>query len=174
LIRRRVKAALPHVRGRVLDHGCGPGGLAAEVPPDRYLGFDIDESTLEVARARYPSHRFTSRLPEGERFDTVVSMAVIEHVDEPAEYLRALRAFVGDGGRLFLTTPHPSSKAVYDLGARLGIFSRLASEEHHPLLGEAEIREHAGSAGLQVLEFGTFMAGANQLAVLAPTLGNGA
>ena len=143
------------------------------MPPDRYVGFDIDESTLEVARARYPSHRFTSQLPEGEAFDTVVSMAVIEHVEDPVEYLLGLRAFVRDGGCVILTTPHPSSKAIYGLGARLGIFSKLASEEHHPLLGEAEIARSAQAAELQVVRFGTFMAGANQLAVLSPASPSG-
>jgi 2-polyprenyl-3-methyl-5-hydroxy-6-metoxy-1,4-benzoquinol methylase len=168
LIRRRVQAAMPYVRGSVLDHGCGPGGLAVHVPPARYLGYDIDEATLAVARASHPEHRFTGELPVGERFDTVVSMAVIEHVDDPVEYLQGLAAFVRDGGRVILTTPHPSSEALYRLGARLGLFSSLASDEHQPLLDEAALAGNSRPAGLDVLHYTTFMGGVNQLAVLGP------
>jgi 2-polyprenyl-3-methyl-5-hydroxy-6-metoxy-1,4-benzoquinol methylase len=163
----RVRAALPHVSGSVLDHGCGFGALAPYVPPDRYLGFDINEDSLEDARARNPSHRFTSELPVDTTFDTVVSMAVIEHVDDPAAYLRGLKAFVGDGGRIVLTTPRPSSAGVYALGARLGLFSQTAHDEHR-LVGEDQIAEAARTAGLRVVRFKTFLAGANQLAVLQP------
>ena len=167
LARMRVRAALPHVRGSVLDHGCGFGALAPYVPPARYLGFDINEGSLEDARARNPSHRFTSELPVDTTFDTVVSMAVIEHVDDPAAYLRGLTAFVGDGGRVVLTTPRPSWNGVYALGARLGLFSVTANEEHR-LLGKAALTEASLTAGLRIVHFETFLAGANQLAVLEP------
>jgi len=163
----RVRAALPHVRGSVLDHGCGFGALAPYVPPARYLGFDINEGSLEDARARNPSHRFTSELPVDTTFDTVVSMAVIEHVDNPAAYLRELTALVGDGGRVVLTTPRPSWNGVYALGARLGLFSATANEEHS-LVGKAAITEASLTAGLRVVHFESFLAGANQLAVLQP------
>ena len=167
LARMRVRAALPHVRGSVLDHGCGFGALAPYIPPARYLGFDVNESSLEDARARNPSHRFTSELPAGTTFDTVVSMAVIEHVDDPAAYLRGLTAFVGEGGRVVLTTPRPSWNGVYALGARLGVFSMTANDEHR-LLGKAALTEFCSAAGLRVVRFDTFLAGANQLAILEP------
>jgi 2-polyprenyl-3-methyl-5-hydroxy-6-metoxy-1,4-benzoquinol methylase len=165
LARMRVRAALPHVRGSVLDHGCGFGALAPYVPPAQYLGFDINEGALEDARARNPSHRFTSELPVETTFDTVVSMAVIEHVDDPAVYLRGLTAFIGEGGRVVLTTPRPSWNGAYALGARLGLFSVTAHEEHR-LVDKAAITEASLTAGLRIVHFGTFLVGANQLAVL--------
>ena len=36
----------PHLRGRVLDLGCGGGRLAQWVEPASYLGFDIDPASL--------------------------------------------------------------------------------------------------------------------------------
>jgi 2-polyprenyl-3-methyl-5-hydroxy-6-metoxy-1,4-benzoquinol methylase len=167
LARMRVRAALPHVRGSVLDHGCGFGALAPFVPPARYLGFDINERSLEDARARNPSHRFTSELPVDTTFDTVVSMAVIEHVDDPTAYLRGLAVFVGDGGRVVLTTPRPSWTGVYALGARVGLFSATAHEEHR-LVGKAALTDASRTAGFRIVHFETFLAGANQLAVLQP------
>ena len=90
---RRIAAARPFLKGRLLDLGCGCGKLAGIVPPDSYLGVDIDEYSLDRARAAYPEHAFCSRLPpKDEAFDTVVALAFIEHVPDPAEALREMAA----------------------------------------------------------------------------------
>ena len=68
--------------------------------------------------------------------------------------------------RLVLTTPHPSVDMVHTLGARLGIFSRHASEEHQDLLDHAGLVQAAGRGGLSVELYRRFLLGANQLAVL--------
>lgn len=74
----------------MLDVGCGTGALAAFVSPDCYLGVEIDYDSLAKARA-YPWHRFEGALSNsGERFDTVIALAVIEHVPDPAGFLREL------------------------------------------------------------------------------------
>jgi 2-polyprenyl-6-hydroxyphenyl methylase/3-demethylubiquinone-9 3-methyltransferase len=168
LYRRRVRAVLPHLRGSVLDHGCGVFSLAPRVSPQEYLGFDVDEECLATARHRHPSHRFTGDVPEGTRYDTVASMAVIEHVPDPAAYLRELTRFLGHGSRIVLTTPHPRMERVYSLGAKLRLFSSRASEEHEHLLDPRELERAAERAGLEVVHYETFLAGANQLAVLTP------
>jgi 2-polyprenyl-3-methyl-5-hydroxy-6-metoxy-1,4-benzoquinol methylase len=169
LHRRRVGAALPHLRGNVLDHGCGPYSLAAYVAPEKYLGMDIDERCLALAGERHPAHRFVTAVPNDGRYDTVASLAVIEHMPDPAAYLRQLASFLGPNGRIVLTTPHPRRKRVYELGAKLRLFSPRASEEHGRLLDRQEIAGCAGSAGLRLSHYRTFLAGANQLAVLEAT-----
>jgi 2-polyprenyl-3-methyl-5-hydroxy-6-metoxy-1,4-benzoquinol methylase len=166
LYRQRVRAVLPHVRGVVLDHGCGVYSLAASVPPESYLGVDIDDESLAVARRRHPQHRFEKEVPEGARYDTVASMAVIEHVSDPADYLRHLSGFLGDGGRIVLTTPHPRMERVYAWGAKARLFSPRASEEHEHLLAPRALEACAERAGLRVAHYQTFLGGANQLAVL--------
>ena len=99
LRRQRFKAVRPYLRGRVLDVGCGTGALAAFVSPDCYLGVEIDYDSLAKARAAYPRHRFESALPNsGERFDTVIALAVIEHVLDPAGFFRELRSEEGRVG----------------------------------------------------------------------------
>lgn len=166
LYRQRVRAVLPHVRGSVLDHGCGVYSLAARVPPEKYLGVDVDEDSLAVARSRHPLHRFASEVPDEAKYDTVASMAVIEHVPDPASYLRHLGGFLGPGGRIVLTTPHPRMERLYTWGAKLRLFSPLASEEHEHLLDPRELERCAERAGLRVAHYRTFLGGANQLAVL--------
>jgi hypothetical protein len=55
---------------------------------------------------------------------------------------------------------------VYELGAKLRLFSPRASEEHGRLLDRHELDERAQAAGLRLSHYRTFLAGANQLAVL--------
>jgi 2-polyprenyl-3-methyl-5-hydroxy-6-metoxy-1,4-benzoquinol methylase len=166
LYRQRIRAALPHLRGSVLDHGCGVYSLAPQVAPEDYLGVDIDEPSLAVARNRHPSHRFANEVPDGSRYDTVASLAVIEHVPDPVAYLRRLSSFLGQGGRIVLTTPHPRMERFYTVGAKLRVFSPRASEEHEHFLDRRELDRCAERAGLRLSHYKTFLAGANQLAVL--------
>jgi len=106
--------ARERARGRtVLDAGCGEGygaALLAETA-DRVVGVDRDEA-IRVAAARHPGSRLQfraadlERLTLGERFDLVVSFQVIEHLPDPAGFLRALAACTAPGGELIVTTPN--------------------------------------------------------------------
>ena len=166
LRRERFRAVIPLIRGGVLDFGCGVGELARYCDHSRYWGVDHDSEALEIARARFPQCRFSNELPVSEKFDTIVGLAVIEHMKEPEELLRRLRGLMADGGRLVLTTPHPSYRRVHDLGARLGIFSLEASEEHEMFFDKDSLRETAVRAGLNLASVQRFLCGANQLFVL--------
>jgi len=168
----RFAAAMPFIAGRVLDIGCGSGGLAAHVVPGCYVGVDRDLISLACAKASYPQHRFAQRLPDiTEKFDTVVSLAVIEHVADPAEFLRcaALHLEPQPTSRIVITTPHPAVEWLHDLGAAVGLFSKHANEEHETLLDHARLRACADDARLRLVRYRRFLFGANQLAVFAAT-----
>ena len=165
---RRFRAALPYIRGRVLDIGCGTGRLAQHIPPDRYAGIDQDHRVLQQARSRFPTHTFTSSLPgPEERFDTVAALAVIEHVDDPTTFLRTLSAHLGDspGARIIITTPHPAMGWVHKVGSAMGLFSRNASKEHKGMLDRLKLADAGGDAGLRLVMHRRFLLGANQIAV---------
>jgi cyclopropane fatty-acyl-phospholipid synthase-like methyltransferase len=151
-----------------LDVGCGSGALAELVDADRYLGIEIDEVSLHQARLRFPAHRFVSGLPEStEKFDTIISLAVIEHVSDPAEFLRTLTVHLvdSDSAGIVVTTPHPAVDWVHDVGAAIGLFSKHASEEHEDLLDRAKLEITGKQAGLELLIYKRFLFGANQVAV---------
>lgn len=165
---RRIRAARPYIRGKVLDMGCGIGALASWVPADLYWGVDIDEPSLALARRRHPRHSFSSSWPAAKPdFDTVVSLAVMEHVPDPAMFLRELAARLSTNpdSRIVCTTPHPLVGRVHGMGAKIGLFSRHASEEHEDLLDKAMLFQLASEAALKPIAYKRFLLGANQLAV---------
>jgi 2-polyprenyl-3-methyl-5-hydroxy-6-metoxy-1,4-benzoquinol methylase len=134
---------------------------------------DIDEESLVSARAHHPEHRFQSSLPPPEpAFDTVVSLAVIEHVPDPAAFLIDLAARLRSSSesRIVCTTPHPAVDWVHTAGASIGLFSRHANQEHEQLLDAARLAALAKGCSLQVSVYRRFLFGANQLAVFQPAL----
>ena len=167
LRRLRIQAARPYLRGRVLDVGCGSGALAQHCRPESYIGYDIDRESLLIARRESARYRFVEEPPHGDRFDTVVALAVIEHLPEPGEALKAWRTFLAPGGRIVLTTPHPSVDWIHHLGARVGLFSRHGYEEHEELINLIAMRRLASEAELSIELHRRFLFGANQLFVLA-------
>lgn len=164
----RLKAVQPYIKGSVLDVGCGTGVIANIVPPDRYLGVDICERSLAIARQKYPQHHFKSVLPPGKPiFDTVIAMAVIEHVKDPEAFLRelALRLMNNSNSFIVCTTPHPSVTWIHRLGSIFGLFSRHANEEHETLIDYSQIKVLSNECNLNLAVYRSFLFGANQLAI---------
>jgi SAM-dependent methyltransferase len=167
LRRKRMQAAAPFLSGRVLDYGCGSGALAMLIDADNYLGVEIDGHSLQNAKRAFAEHRFISSLPEPSiKFDTVVSLAVLEHVGDPAALLRTLATYLSDApaARIVITTPHPSVELVHDVGAAMGLFSKHANAEHKDLLDRAKLEAIARPAGLKLASYSRFLLGANQIA----------
>lgn len=111
--------------GRVLDDGCGGGGMCVSVAEEApwVVGLDLSDrfrnAGERLALEKGVSNvRFTQAdggaLPfRDASFDVVLSHAVIEHVADPASYLREARRVLTPGGVLFLQTapylsPHGS------------------------------------------------------------------
>lgn len=166
LRRHRLAAAKPHLKGSVLDFGCGSGALAAFVAPGDYVGYDVDAASLDRAHSLYPSHTFVQSLPVDRVFDRVVSLAVIEHMPDPPGFLSQLASFAKPGGRIVLTTPNPRFDFLHHYGSAIGLFSHDASEEHVSLLDHAGLQALANQLALKVVEYRRFLMGANQLLVL--------
>jgi len=172
LRRRRLAASAAWLgSGPVLDVGCGTGALAHLVHPENYVGIDTDEDSLIEARRSHPEHRFEDAAaflarPRDRAFDTVIALAVIEHVPEPAAWLGRLAPLLAEDGRVVLTTPHPLFRRVHECGAMLGLFSREAMHEHETLLNFRQLRDTADKAGLEIVHYRRFLCGANQLFIL--------
>ncbi|MEO1786857.1 MAG: class I SAM-dependent methyltransferase [Pseudomonadota bacterium] len=167
LQRQRVRAAQGFMRGAVLDIGCGNGALAEHCNKAGYIGVDRDPATLLMAKAHMPAYTFQPDMPEKSHvFDTIAALAVIEHIAAPAKVLADWAEYMAPNGHMVLTTPKPAFEWVHEAGARIGLFSHDAAEEHETLIDEASMHEIAAEAGLYVEVYRSFLGGANQLFVL--------
>jgi 2-polyprenyl-3-methyl-5-hydroxy-6-metoxy-1,4-benzoquinol methylase len=165
---KRIEAVRPYLKGNILDVGCGSGALAQYVSADFYAGVDPDKHSLSVARQQFPNHQFYESLPDADRpFNTIVSLAVIEHVSDPILFLRNLLEHLGrrPDDVIVCTTPHPSVDWLHTLGASMKLFSSHASEEHEELLDKPKLEKLAAKSGLLLATYRRFLFGANQIAV---------
>ena len=104
------------VRGRVLDAGCGGGGMPLSLAEeaDSVVGIDpierFRDAGMRLARERSVTNlHFVladgTALPFRDRaFDLVLSHAVIEHVADAPRYLRECARVLAPGGHLYLST----------------------------------------------------------------------
>jgi 2-polyprenyl-3-methyl-5-hydroxy-6-metoxy-1,4-benzoquinol methylase len=100
---------------RVLDAGCGEGfGTQALADVAEWVvGLDYSREAVETCRRRWkkPNLRFDQadlREPGApdQEFDLVLSLQVIEHMRDEIAFLDSLKARIGPGGKLLLTTPN--------------------------------------------------------------------
>ncbi len=158
----------------ILDLGCGRAQVLEHVGRVRsYVGVDILDDVLAANRGRYPAHEFhradleRERPPLGaRRFQIVLLLAVLEHFAVPERALKNIAGYLDREGKIILTTPHPSASGIHALGARLGLFSREASEDHARLIDERRLRELARDADLRLIVYERFQLGFNQVAVV--------
>lgn len=164
----RLRAAEPHVTGAVLEIGCGNGAATEFCAAESYYGFDIDAGTVEIARASHPGFTFSTDLPAAEpRFDTVLSLAVIEHLPDPGGSMIGWARYLKPGGKMVLTTPLPAFEWAHELGAKIGLFSHDAAEEHEVLIDRESMEQMLAGSDLRIAAYERFLFGANQLFVLA-------
>ncbi|MEI8047708.1 MAG: class I SAM-dependent methyltransferase [Bacteroidota bacterium] len=168
LRKRRINAIKPFLKGKILDVGCGTGVLANLVLSDLYIGVDIDLTSINLAKEKYPYHRFYLKLPsENEKFDSIVSLATIEHIAYPVDFLTKISKLLttNSDSTIIITTPNPFFEKIYSIGVYLGLFSKHANEEHEELLGYTRLNEIADLCNLKMTLYKRFLFGANQLAL---------
>ena len=145
LLRRRLvlKLLANQPRGNVLEVGCGAGALINDLA---HLGFDCTalESSVEAATiARYLNRKQRSiRVFEEpdpcwtETFDYLLSLEVLEHIEDDLTALRRWANWLKPGGRLVLSVPaHMSKWNASDVW--VGHFRRYEKDPLRNLITEA-------------------------------------
>ena len=154
-----VRAALPD-GGRVLEVGAGCGALALRM---RDAGLDVVPTDLD------PPHDWIHRLdldaPEWTDetrgpFDMVVCVETLEHVENPRQVLRSIRAMLRPGDRLLVSTPnvtHPHSLLKTALRGAPVFFGpkHYYQPGHITMLPDWMLTEHVRLAGFDQIEVRT-------------------
>ncbi|QQR39433.1 bifunctional 2-polyprenyl-6-hydroxyphenol methylase/3-demethylubiquinol 3-O-methyltransferase UbiG [Devosia rhizoryzae] len=107
----------------VLDVGCG-GGLLCE-PLTRLgatvTGIDAAERNIAIARIHaeqsgleidYRATTSEALVAAGERFDVVLNMEVVEHVDNVPLYMKSCADLVAPGGLMFTATLNRTARSM--------------------------------------------------------------
>lgn len=113
---RRLAQEIPGERLRALDVGGGTGymlDLLQAADPRFAEGVVVDIDPQAEARAKAAGHGFflgeIERYPEGEAFDLILMINLIEHVADPAAVLQKAGRLLAPGGRILVKTPNHDS-----------------------------------------------------------------
>jgi SAM-dependent methyltransferase len=93
----------------VLDFGCGGGFMLELLPARQRWGVEVNSIAAREAATRLDSVVGSiSEIPSSKQFDTIISNHALEHVENPLDSLRQLRAALRMGGKAVFVVPAES------------------------------------------------------------------
>jgi 2-polyprenyl-3-methyl-5-hydroxy-6-metoxy-1,4-benzoquinol methylase len=151
-----LDAARPRPDERVLDVGCGAGGLALALASicREVVGVDLTPAMLDQARAAQAARGVTNvawetadvtALPFPDAsFSLVTSTAMLHHTADPAAVVAEMRRVCAPGGRIAVAdlTPAPEKGAAFDA------IEILRDPSHTHAMPPAELRGLGERLGL--------------------------
>ncbi len=117
-----VKKYLPKA-GKIIDVGAGEGAFARSLVNEGHsvIALDIDDSKLKTPEIELRLCDFNKKFvqnifSEDEKFDAVIAIEVIEHLENPFDFVRECRKLLTSNGILIVTTPNVeavNSRLIY-------------------------------------------------------------
>jgi O-antigen/teichoic acid export membrane protein/SAM-dependent methyltransferase len=112
--------------GRVLEIGCGDGGLFPylEIPAENYKGVDFTPQFIERFQAAYPQVQLecaegATYLDRNAQYDLIISHGVVQHFDRAMleQHLQNARRMISENGQLIWgSIPQRKHRRKYDAG----------------------------------------------------------
>lgn len=158
LVGYRYRTLRPFFRGATaLELGVADGQMTACLLKsfDRVTGLEGSTKFIAEVEARFPEARDRLRLVHtlfeefrtDERFDTVLVMHVLEHVEDPVELLRLAGSWIAPGGALLINVPN--ARSLHRLAAvKMGLLEHPHSfNDTDRSLGHRRVYYHEQLAG---------------------------
>ena len=100
-----------HADARILDFGCGRGGLPEKLFAELPAVFGVDPDWNSLSEYRAPEVKLTvgmdGQLPFAEAsFDLIISSWVLEHLPQPEKAFRDIARLLAPEGRFIFLTPN--------------------------------------------------------------------
>jgi 2-polyprenyl-3-methyl-5-hydroxy-6-metoxy-1,4-benzoquinol methylase len=140
---------------RLLDVGCGPGsitaGLARRVDPGETIGIDASAEVIDTARSSARDSGLNLRFEIANiyapgfataSFDAVFAHQVLQHLRQPVEALRRMRALLKPGGVVGARDVDWGSTTFYPENSGMRRFLTLYYELAHRNGGEPNAGRH--------------------------------
>jgi len=157
-----IISKLPRNINTILDVGCGKGWVAEHFLPKGVKVHSLDVSTSNPVRAKelYPSEDHTGIAADSfslpflnDSFDVVIASEIIEHVVDPAKFVKELSRVVKKGGRLLVTTPY-KEKLIYYLCVHCN--KRTPANAHIHSFDEKKLESYYNGEDLKEFEYEIF------------------
>jgi len=104
-----TKLQLPISGGKVLDIGCYDGYLLSKVSAEKKVGIDIspipNRPGIEYIQGNFLDYDFG-----GERFDRILAMDVLEHIEHDEVFVEKLVGLLSEKGIAILSVPSKNIK----------------------------------------------------------------
>ena len=119
-----MKSMMPNISDKkVLLLGCGTGQeseLLEKYNPQKIVGIDLSEKSIEIARKSYPNCEFyladMLNLPfDDNEFDFVYSSLALNHIEDTDRLFKEIYRVLNNDGRLLFSVGHPmrfANKAI--------------------------------------------------------------
>lgn len=147
----------------ILDVGCGAGLLCEPLARlgAAVTGVDAAPENIEAAQLHADKMGLNISYKAGElsqqnlgKFDVVTSMEVIEHVNDPMDFIMTLTQHLHDDGIMLLSTPNRTTQSkllLVEAAERFGKIPR-GTHDHDKFITPDELTKMLSDAGLDVID----------------------
>ena len=99
---------LRHIQtGTNLDFGCGFGNFLKFVKSETNLSFEgYEVNSTAIEKLRKENIPYVENIKNSKKYDNIVSINVLEHIENDTKILKELSKIIKPGGKLILYLPH--------------------------------------------------------------------
>jgi 2-polyprenyl-3-methyl-5-hydroxy-6-metoxy-1,4-benzoquinol methylase len=155
----------------VLEFGCGYHGnnlieLIKHYPGFQCLGIDmVVNPDPSIKNITLLADDVTTWQPKN-TFGIVLSLAVIEHLPDPAQHLQLISRALKPGGIAVLSSPTPDAHGLWLLLGRLRMIDTSAGNVHMLYLTQQGVNSLAEQTGLRIIRRKLYELGLNQIVLM--------
>ena len=159
----------------VLDIGCGYNARFLQKVEHKILhgiGIDLEiNKHLSNHKIKLVSYYLNGELPfNDDEFDTVISLANIEHLNNPQETIREIYRVLRPNGSLLLTTPSTYAKPVLESLCLFNLLSKQEIMDHKNYFNKHILINYCHQSGFSTVNHSYFQFGMNNFLFAQKTM----